>query len=101
MTKTLSLACKGSLCLWKGNSKPKSNAQSFMAYDFFSSETRLLFIQEAESCDVITKIKIFVDDYFLVPLLVLDYDASRKAKFLHQHDNGPRDALSRHLHFQF
>lgn len=70
-----------------------------MAYDFFSSETRLLFIQEAESYNVIIKIRFFIDEYFLVPLLVLDYNASRKAQFLHQYDNGPRDALPWHLHF--
>lgn len=43
-----------------------------MAHDLFSSETRLLqnyyFIQEAESYDLITKVRIFIDKYFLVPL---------------------------------
>lgn len=54
-----------------------------MAYDLFSSEMRLLFIQEAESYDLITKKGIYIHEYFLVPLLVLDCNASRKAKFLH------------------
>lgn len=62
-----------------------------MAHDLFSSETRLLFIQEAESYDLITKIRVFIDEYVLVPLL--DYNAGRKKKFLHQHDNGPRATL--------
>lgn len=64
-----------------------------MAHDVLSSESTLLFIQEELSYDLITKVKIFIHEYFLVPLLVLDYNASRKTKFLHQRENGPRDVL--------
>lgn len=64
-----------------------------MAHDLFASEMRLLFIQGTESYGLIIKIWIFIDEYFSVPLSILDFSASRKKVFLHLRDNGPRDAL--------
>jgi len=52
---------------------------------------RLLFIQEVEvlgflhpviSYDLITEVRVFIDEYFLASLSILDYNASRKSKFL-------------------
>lgn len=75
---------------------------------FFSSETalhsggrdsRLTSPWLTFSYDLITKVRISIDVYFLAPLLVLDYNASRNAKFPNPHDNEPREALPRILHF--
>lgn len=72
-----------------------------MADGLFSSGTALLSGSRGSRLnrprviffyDLITKVRVSIDDYFLAPLLGLVYNASRNAKFLDPHDNEPRDA---------